>query len=104
MKTNGNNTPADCRFEVYGGDGDGLCWVYAWNQGDSPEWSYESAIHEITAVNYEENKQTIVRCFNVNTTAETWVDDLLLIDLTDIFGAGNEPTKEWCDKHFNKTK
>lgn len=26
------------------------------------------------------------------------MDNAMLIDLTDAFGAGNEPTKEWCDK------
>lgn len=97
MKTTGNNTPADCRFEVYGGDGDGLNWIYAWNQGDYPDWGFDSAIHEITSVNYDETIRTIIRCFNVNTSADTWIDGLMLIDLTESFGVGKEPTKEWCD-------
>lgn len=27
-------------------------------------------------------------------------DGLMLIDLTETFGAGNEPTKEWCDQNI----
>jgi hypothetical protein len=100
IKTNGDNQPADCRFEMYGGDGEGKNWVFAWNNGNHPKWDFDSAIHEITAINYPETTQTIVRCFNVNTTADTWVDNLLLLDLTDLFGAGKEPTKEWCDNNL----
>lgn len=100
IKTNGNNQPADCRFEVYGGDGANLNWVYAWNNGNHQEWEFGSAIHEITAVGYAENVNTIIRCFNVNTTANTWIDGVMLIDLTDCFGEGKEPTKQWCDEHI----
>ena len=39
--------------------------------------------------------------FNWNANnVETFVDGLALIDLTETFGAGNEPTKEWCDKNI----
>lgn len=100
IKTNGDNQPADCRFEMYGGDGEGKNWVFAWNNGNHPNWDFDSAIHEVTAINYPETTQTVLRCFNVNTTAETWVDDLLLLDLTDLFGTGKEPTKEWCDNNL----
>ncbi len=100
IKTNGNNTPADCRFEVWGADGENKNWVYAWNQGDYSEWGFDSAIHKITSVDYPETDRTIVRCFNVNTTADTWIDGVMLIDLTEAFGTGNEPTKEWCDENI----
>ena len=26
-----------------------------------------------------------------------WIDDAMLIDLTECFGSGNEPDKIWCD-------
>ena len=97
IKTNGNNEPADCRFEVWGADGEKKNWVYAWNKGDFPNWEFASDIHTITSVDYPETDRTIIRCFNVATTADTWVDGLMLIDLTECFGAGKEPTKEWCD-------
>lgn len=28
-------------------------------------------------------------------------DDVIAVDLTETFGAGNEPTKEWCDTHLS---
>ena len=28
-------------------------------------------------------------------------DGLMLIDLTEAFGSGNEPSKEWCDANIN---
>ncbi len=30
-----------------------------------------------------------------------YFDDVMLLDLTEIFGKGNEPTKEWCDENIN---
>jgi hypothetical protein len=33
-----------------------------------------------------------------NTIA--YIDDVMLIDLTAAFGAGNEPTQEWCDTNI----
>lgn len=100
IKTAGENQPADARFEVFAGDGEGLNWVYAWNKGNFLEWTFESTIHEITVINYEETTSTNIRCFNVNTTVDTWIDGLMLIDLTDSFGAGNEPTLEWCNNNI----
>lgn len=100
IKSNGDNQPADSRFEVWGADGANMNWVYAWNNGNHPEWEFNSAIHEIVAVGYPETDRTIIRCFNVSTTADTWVDGLMLIDLTETFGEGKEPTLEWCDENI----
>lgn len=30
-----------------------------------------------------------------------YVDAVMLIDLTEAFGLGNEPTKEWCDENIS---
>jgi hypothetical protein len=38
---------------------------------------------------------------------QAYFDDIILIDLTETFGNGNEPSKEWCDKNikwFNGSK
>ena len=32
---------------------------------------------------------------------EAYFDDVILIDLTETFGEGNEPSKEWCDENIN---
>ena len=37
---------------------------------------------------------------NVNTEGYMWADGMMLVDLTADFGAGNEPTKEWCDANI----
>jgi len=34
---------------------------------------------------------------NLSKAGELWLDDFMIYDLTAIFGAGNEPSKEWCD-------
>lgn len=39
--------------------------------------------------------------YGSNNTNIVYYDDLQLIDLTEYFGAGNEPTKEQCDMLFN---
>lgn len=37
----------------------------------------------------------------ISGSQEGWYDGIMVIDLTDCFGAGNEPTKEWCDTHID---
>lgn len=44
---------------------------------------------------------------NSSTAGKMWYDGLMIIDLTEAFGAGNEPTKAWCDAnipYFTGTK
>lgn len=36
-----------------------------------------------------------------NSSLITYWDNVLCVDLTDCFGAGNEPSQDWCDKHIN---
>ena len=37
---------------------------------------------------------------NQNSAGECWFTDMWIVDLTQYFGSGNEPTKEWCDKYL----
>lgn len=37
---------------------------------------------------------------NENSTAYMWFDGLMLVDLTETFGADNEPDKKWCDENI----
>lgn len=39
---------------------------------------------------------------SANETSNIYIDGLELIDLTETFGSGNEPTKEWCDHNLPK--
>ena len=36
-----------------------------------------------------------------SNTNSIWVDGFLLVDLTDMFGSGNEPDLNWCDKYID---
>lgn len=38
---------------------------------------------------------------NNGSTNSMYYDGAMLIDLTESFGAGNEPSKEWCDNNIN---
>ena len=97
LKTNGEVTATDCRFEWYAGDGDGLNYVFGHNQGNYPDWTMESSIITVNAVN---GSGYVCRSFVVNGTNNLWADGLMIIDLTEAFGAGNEPNKAWCDENI----
>ena len=97
IKTDGEVTIGDGRFEVHGGDGVGLNWVYGWNRGNYPNWTMQSAVHEIEVVNAS---SYVLRTFKVGGTGTAYIDGILLVDLTESFGAGFEPDKEWCDTYI----
>lgn len=70
--------------------------------GDVGKWNMYSVVKErssFTAGNY-----TFRLDFNRERSTETagsiWYDGWMIIDLTEAFGSGNEPTKEWCDKNI----
>lgn len=94
IKTDGDPAPADCRFEWFAGDGAGLNFVFGLNNGNHPTWYTESNIINVTAVN---GTSYICRNFAVAPKANIWSDGLMIVDLTEAFGAGKEPTKEWMD-------
>lgn len=45
-------------------------------------------------------RNIILFCVNYNNNA--YLSKFIMIDLTDTFGAGNEPTKEWCDNNIRE--
>ena len=97
IKSQGDIQPADCRFEWYAGDGSGLNFVFAWNQGNFPDWTMQSSVVSTDIVN---GTSYIIRNFVVSAVNPCWTDCLMLIDLTAAFGAGSEPSKEWCDENI----
>ena len=97
IKTDGNSTPADCRFEWFAGDGEGLNFVFGWNNGNHSNWYTESTLLKVTSV---KGSSYVIRNFVVNATANCWCDGLMIVDLTAFFGTGKEPGKEWCDSHL----
>lgn len=97
IKTVGETTVSDGRFEVHGGDGVGLNWVYGWNRGNYPEWTLQSAVHQVDVVNAS---SYVMRTFKVGGSGVSYIDGVMLIDLTATFGAGQEPDKSWCDENI----
>jgi hypothetical protein len=58
-------------------------------------------IREATSKWTTGNKRMRIDNNNVNRDVTLYVDDLFVVDLTNAFGAGNEPTKEWCNEHIS---
>lgn len=96
LKTAGELTAADCRFELCGAvDGVEKSFVFGWNRGNYPDWTAISDV--ITA---DGAYDFGLRTFTVGGSVDAWVDCITVIDLTAACGAGNEPTKEWCDANI----
>lgn len=62
-------------------------------------WVRESAV--VTAQSTMAQGNYVIRLFTVNSTLPWRARNPLIVDLTEMFGAGNEPTKEWCDEHID---
>ncbi len=97
------------RYEVYheGASGTaGLYWPIAepsfsdgQSIGSANTWNIISARDDRSASNFNNGPNTFRIDYNNGGSATTiWIDGLIFIDLTDSFGAGNEPSKEWCDE------
>lgn len=97
IKSSGEIGAADMRFEIHGGDGVGLNWVFGLNSGNFANWSVISNIQTIDAVNASSYN---IRSFVVAAQNPAWIDGVMVIDLTEAFGAGKEPDKEWCDNYI----
>ena len=99
-KTVSGLTAADNRFEWYNTDNSDALMVFANKKDTQGKWERLSGIGQITSTSYLD-KSWYVRNFMVNATTNSYVDEVMIVDLTETFGAGNEPTKEWCDENIN---
>lgn len=98
LKSDGNTGGNDGRSEFYGGDGLGKNWVFQSTLNfNNSSWTKVSSLHSIDVINAS---NFMWRLFIVNPTANLFVDNLILVDLTAAFGLGKEPTKEWCDTNI----
>lgn len=98
LKSDGNTGGNDGRSEFYGGDGLGKNWVFQSTLNfNNSSWTKVSSLHSIDVINAS---NFMWRLFIVNPTANLFVDNLILVDLTAAFGLGKEPTKEWCDANI----
>ena len=91
---------ADNRFEWYTADTATGHMVFA-NKGVATNggWMLLSSIQSLASVS---SGAWVLRNFLVNSTTDAWCTRMMIVDLTDTFGAGNEPTKEWCDANIRE--
>lgn len=59
-----------------------LSGIVQWNTVDEGDWTFRAVM--------------------VNPSAVSYCCKLMIIDLTDTFGEGNEPSKEWCDANIRE--
>lgn len=63
-------------------------------------WEKFSSIREVTT-NTTKLRVALVNYNGTDQTQEVYGDGALLIDLTETFGSGREPSKEWCDSNLD---
>jgi hypothetical protein len=90
-------TWADSRFEYYAADADQSLMVFGFMEGTGDQWRILSAIQSLSA---PVNSTWKLRTFTVNGSSVAYRKEHIIVDLTETFGAGNEPSKDWCDKHI----
>lgn len=99
QKAPAGHTWGDARFEYYAEDvvGTGLM-VFGTMEPTNDEWKVLSSIQELTG---EPTGSTwVLRSFVSGGNETSYRKEMLIIDLTETYGAGNEPTKEWCDEYI----
>lgn len=92
-------TVEDARFEYYIGDNNGVSnLVFGMMKDTKGEWERLSSIQQLTSTPTSGN--WFIRSFTVNASNVSYRKEMMIIDLTEAFGAGNEPTLEWCDEYL----
>lgn len=92
-------TCTDARFEYYVGDNVGVSnLVFGTMKDTKGEWERLSSIQQLTST--PTTGTWITRNFVVSASNLCYRKELMIIDLTEAFGAGNEPTLEWCDEYL----
>ena len=87
----------DRRFEWWVGDEAGNVMAFAYMDGTNDQWVRQSAVLKVDAVVKD---GWVMRNFTVNGTAEAYRRNPIIIDLTETFGAGNEPSAAWVDANM----
>ena len=63
------------------------------------DWTKMSSINQLTLSTYL-NESWVIRNFQRMTNDVSYTDALMIVDLTETFGSGNEPSIEWCDENI----
>lgn len=99
--TSSSHSASDGRFEMFCGDNEfqaNLVFGKLTELRSNNEWIKSSQIQNLQSSTYlTSSNNWQLRNFVVNANGSCYRKEPLLIDLTEAFGAGNEPTKEWCD-------
>ena len=96
QKVPSNTGAADSRFEWWPSDTYTLIFAKVESVIKDNEWHIASGRSTAKATG-----SYYLRNFSVNTTGAAWYrKNFLMFDLTAIFGAGNEPDKEWLDTNL----
>lgn len=90
-------TCGDGRFEYFYTDGQNIVFTTAAGVSTNDTWVLKSSIQSFSSVTATSFN---MRNFTVNGTADCYRKEPMVIDLTEAFGAGNEPTVEWCDANI----
>jgi hypothetical protein len=92
-------TSLDVRFEWFLSDAFNSQIVFGNNQGTFSSYTLDSSIQQIpapTAGSWQ------IRHFTVNQTGgNIYTDGHFIVNLTEIFGAGNEPDLTWCNTYYD---
>lgn len=94
------------RFEWWLNDQRGGLLTFGWKNRTSSKWQWFSSVQELNGTDYLTSTGWYIRNFVTASNQVSYIDDIVIVDLTKTFGEGLEPTKAWCDKHikyFNGT-
>ena len=104
MTPSSSYSVGDSRFEWWTNDTNytGRLTFASKNIATNGNWVLLSSIQ--TAGSSMSSGTWVIRNFLVNPTTEGYCCKMMIVDLTDTFGAGNEPTKAWCDANILEHK
>lgn len=92
-------TWADSRFEYYATDAENALMVFTtMPYNPTGDWEFASAITSLSEP--REDIAWQLRSFTVAGSDIAYRKELMIIDLTESFGMGLEPSKEWCDENI----
>lgn len=98
--TEGTSIGGDTRFEWYIADTNTGHLVFGnKNIHTGSKWKRLSSIQSLSEVTAGSWK---IRQFTASSNTLMYVGRHIIIDLTEAFGAGNEPTLDWCDKNIRE--
>lgn len=104
LNSNGLISDSNSQISISQGNGGGSVGISLNNYNFVNKWE---RISDILTMTSETDMSGAVGISLRNESAEVYVDNFMLIDLTEIYGAGNEPTLEWCEHNlpdfFEKT-